>query len=211
MKNRVMAITGVLAVALWIVGLVISQATTTKLPDHAGDAAVLAWVQGNKNPIILGSFLFMVGCAVFLVWAGMLRARLAEAEGGVHTLAATAFGAATVMATCGFITQSDIASALNADSVSAATAGTIHHISDAFFVGAEITLAVLLGSVAVLAYRTAVLPRWWAALTAFVGVVALVGPIGWAALIFAFPVWLLVTPWLGSGRRDVAKAVPQVV
>ena len=211
MKNRLMGLTGLLAVALWIVGLVVSQASTTSLPDNANDAAVLSWIQGNQNPIILGSFLFMIGCAVFIVWAGMLRARLAEAEGGVHTLASIAFGAALVMAGLGFLTQTDIASAINADHISAATAGTLHHLGDAFFVGVEITLAVLLGSVAVLAYRTAVLPRWWAILGALVGVVALVGPIGWAALIFAFPVWLLVTPWLGSGRRDVAKAVPQVV
>jgi len=211
MKNRVMGLTGLLTVALWIVGLVIADGTTSNLPDNSKDAAVLAWIQGNKNSIIVGSFLFMIGCALFLVWGGMLRARLAEAEGGVHTLATIAYGAATVMAATGFLTQANIASAINADSVSAATAGTLYHLGDAFFVAAEIALAVLLCSVGVLAYRTAVLPRWWAILGALVGVVALVGPIGWAALIFGFPVWLLVTPWLGSGRRNVAKPVPQVV
>jgi hypothetical protein len=211
MKNRAMGLTGLLTVALWIVGLVIADGTTSNLPDNSTDPAILAWVKANDTSITLGSFLFMIGCALFIVWGGMLRARLAEAEGGLHTLATTAFGAVTVMAACGFLTQANIASAINSDSVSAATAGTLYHLGDAFFIGAELTLAVLLCSVAVLAFRTAVLPRWWAILSALVGVVALVGPIGWAALIFAFPVWLLVTPWLGSGRRNVAKAVPQVV
>jgi hypothetical protein len=47
----------VLAVALWIVGLVVTQALTTGLSDKATDAQVLAWVHGNKNPILTGSWL----------------------------------------------------------------------------------------------------------------------------------------------------------
>ena len=55
MKNRItLASLGTAAVALWIVGLVISQSLTTNLADKPTDAQVLAWVQGNKNPIILG-------------------------------------------------------------------------------------------------------------------------------------------------------------
>ena len=50
------------------------------------------------------------------------------------------------------------------------------------------------------------LPRWWAALTALVAVVALIGPIGWAALVWGFPVWVLVTPWL-VGRTARSRAV----
>jgi hypothetical protein len=206
MKNRItLASLGAASVALWIVGLLVSRSLTTKLPDKATDAQVLAWVQGNKNPIISGSWLFMIGCLVFVVFAAVLRSRLAAAEDGARTLSTIAYSGAVMMAVFGILTQPDIVSAINADSVSPASAGAFHHIGDLGFMGAELSLAVFLGAVAVLAFRNAVLPRWWAALTALVAVVALIGPIGWAALIFGFPVWLLVTPWL-VGRTSRRRA-----
>ena len=186
-------VAGVLAVTLWVVGLVVSQATTTHLSDKATDTQVLAWVQGNKNPIILGSWLFMIGCIAFVWFAGMLRSRLAAAEGGDRTLSTLAFAGAVMAAAFGIGGQSDIASAINANAVSAATAGTLHRGGDVMFVGAELSIVVLLAAVAVLAFHTAVVPRWWGIVGALVAVVALIGPIGWAALVWGLPVWTLVT------------------
>jgi hypothetical protein len=183
----------VLAVALWIVGVVVTQALTTGLSDKATDAQVLAWVHGNKNPILMGSWLFMIGCIAFVWFAGVLRSRLAAAEAGDRTLSTIAFAGAVMAAAFGIAGQSDIASAINADSVSAATAGTLHRGGDVMFVGSELSIVLLLGAVAVLAFRTAVVPRWWGVTGALVAVVALIGPIGWAALIFGLPVWTLVT------------------
>jgi hypothetical protein len=210
MKNRItLASFGITAVALWIVGLVTAESLTTNLSDKATDAQVLAWVQGNKNPILLGGWLFMIGCVVLVVFAGILRSRLAAAEGGERTITRLAFTGAVMMALSGMIGQTDLVSAINADSISAASAGAFHRVGDIGFVGAELSLALFLGSVAVLAFRTAVLPRWWAALTTLVAVVALIGPIGWAALVWGFPVWMLVTPWLvgRSARKRAASPV----
>jgi hypothetical protein len=210
MKNRItLASVGITAVVLWIVGLVTAESLTTNLSDKATDAQVLAWVQGNKNPILLGGWLFMIGCVALVVFAGILRSRLAAAEGGERTITRLAFTGAVMMALSGMIGQTDLVSAINADSISAASAGAFHRVGDIGFVGAELSLALFLGSVAVLAFRTAVLPRWWAALSLLVAIVALIGPIGWAALIWGFPVWLLVTPWLvgRTSRRRAASAV----
>lgn len=210
MKNRItLASLGIVSIALWVVGLLVAHGLTTKLPDKATDAQVLAWVQGNKNPIISGSWLYMVGCLVFVVFAAVLRSRLATAEGGARTISTIAYSGAVMMAVFGILTQPDIISAINADSVSAASAGAFHHLGDLGFVGVELSLTVFLGAVAVLAFRHAVLPRWWAVVTALVAVVALIGPIGWAAVIFGFPVWLLVTPWLvgRTSRKRAAAAV----
>ena len=195
-ERRSGLITGVLAVALWVVGLVISQASTTHLSDKATDAQVLAWVQGNKNPIILGSWLFMIGCISFVWFAGVLRSRLAAAEAGDRTLSTIAFAGGVMAAAFGIGGQSDIASAINADVVSAATAGTLHRGGDVMFVGSELSIVVMLAAVAILAFRTAVVPRWWGIVGALIALVALIGPIGWAALIFGLPVWTLVTAGL---------------
>ena len=193
LERRIALVTGPLAVALWIAGLVVGNSVPSKIPHHPTDAQLLTWVQGNKNAITLGAFLFMVGCAVFLWFASILRSRLAAAEGESHTFSTLVFGAAVVIVALGAGMNPDIVTALNASSVSAATAGTLHNPGDIFFIGAEVALFPLLAGTAVVAYRTAVLPKWWALLGALVGVVALIGPIGWAALIWGFPVWLLGT------------------
>jgi hypothetical protein len=60
---------------------------------------------------------------------------------------------------------------------------------------------------AVVALRTRVLPKWWAIVAIVIAVVLVIGPIGWAALIFAMPLWLLGTSWLlfrGSGQPHAA-------
>ena len=58
LERRIALIAGPLAVVLWIAGLAVGSAAPTKLVSHASDAHVLAWVQGNKNPIIVGAFLY---------------------------------------------------------------------------------------------------------------------------------------------------------
>jgi hypothetical protein len=184
---------GILAPGLWVAGLIVGQAHTDNLSDNATDAQVLAWIGENKNLTIVGGWLFMTGCLAFIWFAGLLRSRLAEIEGGNHTLSTIGFAGAVAAAVFGIGTQADLASAINASDVSAPTAGMFHPLGDLFFVGAELSLIVLLASVAVLAFRVAALPRWWGAFSALVAVVLWIGPIGWAALIFGTPVWTLGT------------------
>jgi hypothetical protein len=184
---------GILAPALWVAGLIVGQLFTDNLPNKATDAQVLAWIGDNKNPTIVGAWLFMTGCLAFIWFAGLVRSRLAEIEGGNHTLSTIGFAGAVAAAVFGIGTQADLASAINASDVSAPTAGMFHHLGDLFFVGAELSLIVLLASVAVLVFRVAALPRWWGAFSALVAVVLWIGPIGWAALIFGTPVWTLGT------------------
>jgi len=189
-------VTAVLAIGLWIAGLVVGQALTDSLPDKATDAQVLTWLHANTNLTIVGGWLFMTGCLAFIWFAGLLRTRLAEAEGGTHTLSTIGFAGAVGAALFGIGTQADLAAAINASDVSAATAGMFHRLGDLFFVGAELCLIVLMASVALLAFRAAALPRWWGVVSALVAVVLWIGPIGWAALIFGTPVWTLGTAFM---------------
>lgn len=203
-------ITGPLAVALWIAGLVVGQGLTDKLPDKATDPQVLAWLQDNKNLVIAGSWLFATGCIVFIWFAGVLRARLAAAETEGHTLSTIAYAGAVAAAIFGIGTQADIGAAINASDVSAPTAGMFHHLGDLFFVGAELSLIVPMAAVAVLAFRTRAVPRWWGVFTALIAVVLWIGPIGWAALIFGTPLWVLGTTLLlfRPQRPGRAAAIP---
>jgi hypothetical protein len=186
-------ITGPLAVALWIAGLVVGEGMTDHLSSKATDPQVLAWLHANKNTVIVGGWLFMSGCLAFMWFAGVLRTRLAAAETDGHTLSTIAYGGAIAAAVLGMGTQADLGDAINASDVTAATAGTFHHLGDLFFVGAEIALIAPMAAVAFLAFRTGVVPRWWGAFSALIAIVLWIGPIGWAALIFGTPVWVLGT------------------
>ncbi|HET7044408.1 MAG TPA: hypothetical protein VFI37_06120 [Gaiellaceae bacterium] len=203
--HRSMLLTGLLAVVLWIVGLVVHEGLADSLSESASDQQILAWVQGNTNYILTGGWLFMVGCLCFVWFLGALRARLLDAEGGAGTLATIAFAGGLATAIFGMLTQAgDLALAIDKDDVSAATAGALHHATDAFFVGAELSAILLTVATAVLALRSGVLPRWWAIFSLLLAVVLVIGPIGWAGLIFGVPIWTIGTSLqlaLGGGRR----------
>ncbi len=183
---------GVLAVPLWIVGLILLSHKAP--PSHPSDQQILAYYKGETNWILLGSWLFMVGVLCFLWFVAVVRTRLLAAEGQPGTFSTLAFAGAVAAGVFGMATAAgDIDGAINKNHISPATAGTLHHLGDAFFFGAELMAILLFLGVTVVAFRTAVLPKWWAALMVLVAIVLLIGPIGWAGLIFDVPIWTLVT------------------
>jgi hypothetical protein len=210
-KNRPLLLPAVASIVLWIVGLVVTHGLSDKIPAHPTDAQLLTWLQRNDGTIITGGWLWMTGCLVFLVFAAILRARLADAEGGRHTASTLAFtGAATAAVFGMLIPAGDIGGAIDQESISAATAGTLHHTGDAFFVAAELAVILFVAGTAYVALRTGILPRAWSYFSILIAVVLFIGPIGWAALIFGIPVWLLGTGLMVGRvprvRRSVAPA-----
>jgi hypothetical protein len=211
-ERRSALVTGVGAVACWIAGIVVGQGLTDHLSSKATDAQVLSWVHDNELLLIVGAWLFMTGCICFAWFAGILRKQLAANEPDGHTFSTIAYGGAVAAAVFGMGTQADIASAINDEDVTAATVRAFHHVGDLFFVGAEFSLIVLLAGVAVVAFQTAAVPRWWGIVGALIAVVLWIGPIGWAAVIFGTPVWVLVTSILlvrrPAARRAAAAVAP---
>jgi hypothetical protein len=209
-KHRPLLLPAVVAVGLWIAGLVVINKFSDKIPHHPTDAQLLTWIQGNQNPVISGAWLWMVGCLSFLWFIALLRPRLAEAEGGQHTYTTLAFAGGAAATVFGLLVQAgDLGAAIDQDSISAATAGVMHNASDMFFVCAELALIPFFVGLAVVSFRTGVLPKWWAAFSILIAVVLLIGPIGWAALIFGTPVWLLATGLI-VGSKPRARQRPVV-
>jgi hypothetical protein len=212
--ERLSLLAAPLAIALWIAGLVVTNSFSDKIPSNPTDGQLLSWVQGNANSILFGGWLFMIGCLALIWFAAILRSRLAEAEGGAGTFSNLAFAGAVVAAVFGMLTTAgDISSAINKDDITAAAVGTLHRSSDMFFVGAELAMILFFLGCAVVALRTRVLPKWWAVVAIVIAVVLVIGPIGWAALIFAMPLWLLGTSWLlfrGGGQPHGAPATVTV-
>jgi hypothetical protein len=199
-----MIIAALTTVALWAAGIVIVEGESSAPGDKATGQQVLAWAQHHTNPILLGSWAFMLGCVCFIWFAAELRSRLAEAEGGHATISTALFGGALGVAILGLTIQGgDVAIALNKSSMPASAAGALYRLTDVFFVGAELVAIVPLAALAVLAFRTAVVPRWWGVVSAVIAVVLAIGPIGWAGLMFGVPLWTLVTSGLIAFGRPV--------
>jgi hypothetical protein len=209
-RERLSALTGVLAVVLWILGLVVTNKFSDKIPHNPTDAQLLTWVKGNTNSILLGGWLWMLGCISFVWFASVVRSRFASSEGGVSHYTTLFFAGALGGAIFGMLTTAgDIGAAINKDDISAATAGVLHNGGDMFFVAAELMMILFFLGAAIVTLRTATLPRAWAYFSILVAVVLVIGPIGWAALIFGTPLWILGTTWFllrPTGQRRPTSA-----
>ena len=93
----------------------------------------------------------------------------------------------------------DVAGGIDKTDIGPTTALAFHHATDIFFVCAELAAILPLAAVAIVAWRTRILPRWWAAFSGFVAIVLVVGPIGWGRG-FGLPIWTLGTSLVCSAR-----------
>lgn len=190
--NRRWAITGLLTVALWTAGVFL--VTQNQPGDHATGSDILAFYKSNTNTILFGGWLFMLGCLGFVTFVSGLRQRLAEAVGAGSQLPGLAFAGAVMTGAFGMLfAATDVGGAIDKTEIGPATAATFHHLGDVFFVCAELAAMLPIAVVAVVAWRTRILPRWWAVFSGLLVILLLVGPVGWIGLIFGLPIWTLGT------------------
>jgi hypothetical protein len=187
-------LSGALAVPFWIasVALISSKVKGDKGPE------ILADYQQHSDATLAAGLLWAIGILLFIWFLGSLRSRYLAAEGGTGRLTALAYGGGIAAATIAMlIPVADEVGALNKDEIDASGAVVLHNFSDAFFIAAEYTLPVFFFASAILALRYAVLPKWLGWFSVLIGIVLLIGPIGWAAFIFATPIWILIVSiWL---------------
>jgi hypothetical protein len=197
---------GVLAVPFWVAGVIF---VSTKAKGSKGPE-ILASYQQHSDGILVGALLWSIGVLLFIWFLVSLRSHLLAAEGGDGRLANLAYGGGLVASAIALLIPAvDEVGALNKDDIDASGASVLHHFSDAFFVATEYALPILFFATAIVALRYAALPKWVGWLSALVGVVLLIGPIGWAALIFATPIWTLIVSillWRRAEARVSSRA-----
>jgi hypothetical protein len=207
-ENRRWALIGPLTVALWIAGIALINSNGPA--DHATGGQILAWYKSHSDSVVMGAWLFMLGCLGFVTFVAGLRVRLAEAVGRNSQLPGLFLVGAAMAGVMGMLTAAvDLAGGIDKNDIDPATAATFHHSTDIFFVGTELAAVLPLAAFAIAVWRTRMLPRWWAAFAALVAVVLIAGPIGWLGVIFGLPIWTLGTSLfvlLGSRARVRAAA-----
>jgi hypothetical protein len=181
---------GVVAVLLWIIGIVIAGDIENK--DTGRE--ILAQYNSDGNQILAAGLIWLIGTAFFIWFLGSLRSRLAAAEGPNQHFSAIAFAGGIVASV--FLMLIPTANMVGVDQkedLDASAALAINKIGDIFWIGLLYTAPVLLAATAVVALRTgAVLPRWLAWITLLMAIVMLVPVVGWAVISFAFPIWVLL-------------------
>jgi hypothetical protein len=192
--ERWATLSGVLAVPFWIAGVAL---ISTKVKGSKGPE-ILANYHKHSDGTLAAGLLWSIGILLFIWFLGSLRSRYLAVEGGSGRLTALAYGGGIAAATIAMlIPVADEVGALNKNDIDASGAAVLHHFSDAFFVAAEYTLPVFFLASALLALRYAALPKWVGWFSVLIAIVLLIGPIGWAAFIFATPIWvLIVSVWL---------------
>lgn len=217
--ERFAPLSGVVAVVLWIVGVILIESGGTPDEDE-GAQVVAAYYDENSTSILAGAFIFMLGAAVFIWFLGTLRARIHASEGGVGRLASIVFGAGLVTAamTMAFVAPEG-AAAFGAQEVETglepAAVQALALAGDGFFIAAVAAVAVFYAAAAVAGLRTGTLPVWLAWASIVLAVAALFPWVGWAVFIWGLPLWVLVASiWMfvrPTGRADAterAAAVP---
>ena len=188
---------GIGAPIFWFLGVFVSE-NGNELDYTASPEQLLARFEENYSQLLLGGCLFIFGSLLFLWFLGAWRAHASQTEGGPMRLTGTTF--ATGIAFSVFITSTwlpQMAASLfvmeEDSNLTPEAAQAMQLVGDGAFVAAEFMLAGFLLAVALLIFRGVGLPRWLAWITLVMVVILLIPPIGWAAMIFMFPFWLLLT------------------
>jgi MFS family permease len=194
--ERYAPLAGVLAVILWIVGIMIVESADSPDEDAAVDA-ISSFFENESGQLLAGGFLFMLGSAALIWFLGSLRARFWASEGGSGRLAAIVYGSGLATAVLAAATQAPtIAGAITADEtdrpIDGGAAEVFWGLSDGFFVAAETMLVVFFLAVALSILRTRSLPVWLGWLSLLLAVIAVIPWIGWAALVWGLPLFVLI-------------------
>lgn len=206
--RRITPIAGVLSVVLFVIGVFVLESGNTP-GDEATGVEVATYFSENLERLAIGALLWGVGVIALIWFLDGLRTLISPASGqGARLTYAFGYGAAL------FILASvtpDVAGALASDNLDRpldpGAAEAFDSMGDAFFLAAEIMLVGFFSAVGLASLRDRALPAWlgWISLT--LAVVALILPVGWAVVVFGFPLWILLVSVLLWMRREPSPAI----
>src|SRR5918998_3350220 len=193
---------GALAAVGWVASLFVLEGAGNPA-GPSGGAEIAEFYRNNRTAILIASTLHVLGGFFFLWFVAALRPIL-DASGAASwlTTATLVGGIAGGALLLGMTGGQSTGATTDAQLLTADTAIVFWRLAHGFFVAAEIALAVFVGALSILALRRFVLPRWLGWFGAVVTVLLLIPPIGWVALLFLLPVWLIaasVIVWRSSG------------
>jgi hypothetical protein len=183
---------GGLAGVLWLVSLFVLEGAGNPAGPESGEE-IATFYRDDRALILvaatlhgLGGFLFLWFVAVVRAWLGALAvpAWLAAAT----TIGGTAGGALMLALTAGQSTGATTDKEL----VTPDAAIVFWRLAHGVFAAAEIALALFVAALSIVALRRYALSRWLGWFGIVIAVVLLIPPLGWLALLFLLPLWLIL-------------------
>jgi hypothetical protein len=202
---------GGLAGVLWVVAVFLLEGAGNPSGPESG-AEVVEFYRDNRAMILTAATLHGLGGFLFLWFVASLRAVLGSLAVPAWLTAATVIGGTAGGALMlGMMGGQSAGATTDVEVLTPDVAIVFWRLAHIFFVAAELALAVFVGALAILALRRLVLTRWLGWFGLAVTILLLIPPIGWAALLFLLPIWLVavsVVLWRGEPQRpEVATPV----
>jgi hypothetical protein len=205
--ERLGLLAGAIAAILWVAGVFVLEGAGNPAGPANGQE-VADFYRNDRAVILVAATLHGLGGVLFLWFLGALRSVLyATSAARWLTTSMLAGGIAGAAMMLGLTGGQSTGATTDKELLTPDTAVVFWRIGHAFFIAAELALAVFVGALAILALRGVALPRWLGWFGVVVAVVLLVPPIGWIALLFLLPIWLLVAS-VALWRREPAAPVP---
>ena len=208
--ERIGLLAGGFAAVLWVVSLFLLEGSGNPADPDSG-AEIAEFYRDERTLILIGATLHGLGGFLFLWFVAAVRALLGSLAAPTWLTAATVIGGTAGGAMMlGLMGGHSAGATTDVELLSADTAIVFWRLAHVFFAAAEIALALFLGALSILALRRLALPRWLGWFGIVVTVVLLIPPIGWAALLFLLPLWLVVASvvlWRTPPRLEGATAV----
>lgn len=207
--RRLTPLMGVVSVVLFVISVFVIESGDTPSEDATG-ADVAAYYDGALGRLAVALILWGLGTVALVWFLDGLRMLIARASDQLGRLAFYfGFGFALFMLAS---MVPDLGAALASDNLEreleGAAAEAIASLGDGFFLGAEALVFGFLFFVGLAATRLRALPAWLGWLALVLAVVALIPPIGWAVVVFGFPIWVLITSAVLWTRTDEQAARP---
>jgi hypothetical protein len=214
-EEQLAPLDGIAAVVFWVAGVIVLQGPADQPDTDASPARALEFFEKHDGSILLGTFLFMVGTLFFLWFLGLVRAQLGPVEGGTRRVSSIAYAAGVATAISLLLMPAVHATgAINKDNLSPEAAQVYLGLGVTFFYAAELAAVVFLLATGLTSLSTGAFPKWLAWITLVLALWLLIVPIGWAALLYGFPLWLIVVSlilWTRSrsdSRPDPVRRTP---
>ena len=201
---------GGLAGVLWVVSVFLLEGAGNPAGPESG-AEIVDFYRDNRAAILIGATLHGLGGFLFLWFVASLRAVLGTVASPAWLTAATVIGGTAGGALMlGIMGGQSTGATTDADVLTPDAAIVFWRLAHTFFVAAELALAVFVGAVAILALRRIVLTRWLGWFGLVVTVLLLIPPIGWAALLFLLPIWLVAVSVVLWRREPLPEEVAPI-